>query len=102
MRSWIVVSERPANGGSPNETVFRSAGTRRPAEGFDRAGWKGLRVGLLWKESASIVALMTKLPPAPAPPEYVVDTAAPDSIARLSARISAFLLPERRRSRRGA
>lgn len=86
MRSWIVVSERPAHGGSPIDTVFRSApGPDGLQKALTEQAGKGFRVGLLWKESASIVALMTKpAAPAPAPPEYVVDTAAPDSIARLS------------------
>jgi hypothetical protein len=58
MRSWIVVSERPANGGSPIETVFRSApGPDGLQKALTEQAGKGFRVGLLWKESASIVAL---------------------------------------------
>jgi hypothetical protein len=78
MRSWVVVTERPASGRPQIEVAVRSASGAETFQGnLGEQTKQGYRISLAWKEGNDFVAMMTR--PAgstAAAPAYAIDGSA--------------------------
>ena len=84
MRSWVVITERPASGRPAVEVAVRSgSGPDALQKSLVEQSGQGYRVALVWKEGNDIVALMTRSPGTSAL-SYAAESAAPSGLHGIS------------------